>query len=171
MFVLLPKEVNGKPLNLKNFGELVKKYFPKNKEGYRYFPPFAKIHDKSLDNSRWVYMTKCHLPGSKGKTNSEQHAIVAEFATKANIPYAVPPALGAAVVCLTAYINSGGQTRLFRYAMTRCQEGDEDARVIVGEFSPAGLDVNYDYSDCDFIGVAGFAEVLRSSVLGELGPC
>ena len=166
MFVLLPKEVNGKSLNLKYFGELVKKYFPNNEEGYDFISPFAKNRDKSLDNSRWVCMTKCHLPGSRNKTNTQHHAIVAELALKASILYVVPPALGAAVVCLTAYINSGGQTRLFSdepYTMTRCQEGNEYTQVVVGRFVPVGLrvsDRDFNYRDSD-TGVAGFAEVLR----------
>jgi hypothetical protein len=146
-----------KGLTIKKLGELAKKYFPSNTNGYRYIWSgiVDELGDKPADESVWLLMTKDVLPGSGSKSYSQQKNIVAELAKTTGVSYQVPTTLEAATCILAEYSRS--ENRLFSdspWTYTRCQENVQGDQMIVGGFAPAGLDVFHDCYDYDFIGVA-----------------
>jgi hypothetical protein len=156
MLVWLPKTLNGQ-LTLKSLGELAKKYFSKSDMGYRYIFPgiVEELGDRTIDQSRWVVMTKDVLPGSRGKSYAEQQAIVAGVAANNLISFEVPGVLES-VACILSQFFLDSKTRLFGdnpWTYTRCPEQARGYQIVVGGFAPAGLLVDYIY-DYDCLGVA-----------------
>ena len=152
VLVIMPKG-----LTIKKLGELAKKYFPSNTDGYRYIwsTIVDELGDKPADESIWLLMTKDVLPGSRSKSYSQQKNIVAELAKKTGVSYQVPTTLEAATCILAEYSRS--ENRLFSdrpWTYTHCQENVQGYRMIVGGFAPAGLDVSRDIYVSDDIGVA-----------------
>src|SRR5690606_4098258 len=80
-----------KGLTIKKHGELAKKYFPINTDGYRYIwsAIVDELGDKSVDESVWLLMTKDVLQGSRNKSYSQQKNIVAQLAETTGSPYQV----------------------------------------------------------------------------------
>jgi hypothetical protein len=150
-----------KGLTIKKLGELAKKYFPSNTDGYRYIwsAIVDELGDKPADESIWLLMTKDVLPESRSKSYDQQKNIINELAKTTGVPYQVPTTLEAATCILAEYSRS--KNRLFSdspWTYTRCQENVQGYQIVVGGFAPAGLDVhddahndNYGYDD---IGVA-----------------
>jgi len=143
-------------LTIKKLGELAKKYFPSNAEGYRYIwsAIVDELGDKPADEPIWLLMTTSEINGSRDKSYIEQQKIVDELAKTALVPYEVPTALEAATCILAEYSRS--EKRLFNdspWTYTLCQENVQGYQVVVGGFAPAGLGVRY-YCDFDVIGVA-----------------
>jgi hypothetical protein len=148
-----------KGLTIKKLGELAKKYFPSNTDGYRYGRPAIvdKLEDKPADESIWLLMTKDVLPGSRSKSYGQQKTIIDELAKTTRVPYQVPTVLEAATCILAEYSRS--KNRLFSgsnspWTYTRCQKSVQGYQMIVGGFARAGLYVdnfNYEY---DRVGVA-----------------
>jgi hypothetical protein len=147
-----------KGLTIKKLGELAKKYFPSNAEGYIYIwsAIVDELGDKPADEPVWMLMTKNVLSGSRCKSYIKQKNIVAEFAKTARVPYEVPTILEAATCILAEYSRSG--KRLFSdrpWIYTRCQDNVQGYQMIVGGFAPAGLRVHISpYYDRNHIGVA-----------------
>jgi hypothetical protein len=148
-----------KGLTIKKLGELAKKYFPSNIDGYGYIWPsiIDELGDKPVNESVWLLMTKDVLEGSRRKSYSQQKNIVAELAETTGVPYQVPTTLEAATCILAEYSRS--ENRLFSdspWTYTRGQENVQGFQVVVGGFAPAGLFVYYvsDYTGNDCIGVA-----------------
>ena len=145
-----------KGLTIKKLGELAKKYFPSNIDGYRYIcsATVDELGGKPADESIWLLMTKDVLPLSRNKNYDQQKNIVDELAKTTGVPYQVPTTLEAATCILAEYSRS--ENRLFNdspLTYTRCQENVQGWQMVVGGFAPAGLAVYY-YFDCDFFGVA-----------------
>jgi hypothetical protein len=145
-----------KGLTINKLGELAKKYFPSNIDGYRYIWPSIvnELRDKPADESIWLLMTKDVLPGSRSKSYGQQKIIIDELAKTTGVPYQVPITLEAATCILAEYSRS--ENRLFSdspWTFTRCQENVQGYQMLVGGFAPDGLIVrsNYNY---DHIGVA-----------------
>lgn len=133
-----------KGLTIKKLGELAKKYFPSNIDGYRYIwsSIVDGLGDKPVDESVWLLMTKDVLQGSRSKSYSQQKNIVAELAETTGVPYQVPTTLEAATCILAEYSRS--KNRLFSnspWTYTSCQENLQGFQAIVGGFASAGLDV------------------------------
>ena len=146
-----------KGLTIKKLGELAKKYFPSNIDGYRYIwsSIVDELGDKPADESVWLLMTKDVLPGSRSKSYSQQKNIVGELAETTGAPYQVPTTLEAATCILAEYSRS--ENRLFSnspWTYTRCQENVQGYQTVVGGFAPAGLSVNYFCYDIGNLGVA-----------------
>ncbi|CCB86379.1 putative uncharacterized protein [Parachlamydia acanthamoebae UV-7] len=146
-----------KGLTIKKLGELAKKYFPSNTDGYRYIWPAIvdESGDKAVDESVWLLMTKDVLQGSRSKSYSQQKNIVAELAETTGVPYQVPTTLEAATCILAEYSRS--ENRLFSdspWTWTRCQENVQGFQMVVGGFAPVGLRVDYYYFDDGCLGVA-----------------
>ena len=149
----MPKE-----FTIKKLGELAKKYFPSNTDGYRYIwsAIVDELGDKPADESVWLLMTKDVLPGSRSKSYGRQKTIIEELAKTTGVPYQVPTTLEAATCILAEYSRS--ENRLFSdspWTYTRCKENVQGYQVVVGGFAPAGLSVDYnDHYDDGNIGVA-----------------
>ena len=151
-----------KGLTIKKLGELAKKYFPSNIDGYRYISPSVVdlLRDQPADKSVWLLMTKDVLPGSRSKSYSEQENIVANFAQTTKVPYQVPTILEAVTCILAEYSRS--KNRLFSdspWTYTRCQVNflgwQIGFQMVVGCFGPDGLYVDDDeYYRNDSFGVA-----------------
>ena len=145
-----------KGLTVKKLGELAKKYFPSNINGYKDIRDriIDELGDKSVEESFWLLMTKEVLPGSRNKSYEQQKTTVAELAATTGAPYQVPTALEAATCILAEYSRS--KNRLFNdspWTFTHCKESVQGWQVVVGSFAPAGLVVNCYYAGDD-IGVA-----------------
>ena len=143
MLVRLPKTLNG-GLTLKNLGQLAKKYFPNSNEGYAYIweDIIKEKGDNLIDKSRWVLMTKDVLPGSRNKSFDDQQKLVADLAKKFLVNYQVPELLESTACILSQYFSS--YKRLFNdipSTYTRCMDNIQGYRLVVGGFSPNGLDI------------------------------
>lgn len=155
MLVYIPATVDGKPFTFNKLGEIAKRFFPKNDNGFRYiFGVTDELRDKPI-KSRWVLMIKDVIPGSRNKSYPEQEKIIAELAEK-SLGYKIPSFLEAATCILTQYFFDS-KTRLFTddpWTYSRCKEQYGD-QILVGGFDPIGLRV---FNFCDFpfeyIGVA-----------------
>lgn len=144
MLVRLPQTLNG-GLTLNNLGELAKRYFSSSSCFSSINPDIIhELGNKSIDESRWVFMTKNILPGSKNKSYVEQHQMVVyQLAQQALINYKIPETLEAVVCILAQYFDSN--TCLFSNdpeIYTHCQEKVKMLNTVVGRFSPDGLKVD-----------------------------
>lgn len=162
MLVLIPESVDGKPLNLKNFGELVKT--PKDGYATQFHPQASSLINHEFGyqttKSHWVLMTKDIIEGSRSKLYSDQQDLVAKFAEQTGIHYEVPN-LRDAAICLSIHHVISGEF-LFKNSdpatYTICQEEEivHDAHVKIGNFCNEGLDIAYAhwYLDTQDCGVA-----------------
>jgi len=152
VLVLVPQTINGKPLNLRNLGELVQR--PRQREATKYvYFKLGQYTDPPAPPAHWVLMSKDILPSSRGKRYTEQQTLVNSYRQKAL--YEVPSVLDATVCIFMEYFRSG--TYLYGqnpWTYTRCQEKyDADWQLIVGGFAPCGLSVSH-YCVYDIAGVA-----------------
>jgi hypothetical protein len=101
-----------KGLSINILGQLAKKEWPDNEDGYRYFCPilynahFCRGDDfvnRTVDKSVWLLMTKGAIDGTKNKIYREQKTMVSAFARKSLVPYEIPTTLEAATCLLGAY--------------------------------------------------------------------
>jgi hypothetical protein len=166
LLVLIPAVVSGKLFTLNLLGELVQDPKQGNRStAYRYYNADVqqKLGHQSTDGSYWVLMTRGILPNTSAMGYSAQKAWVAMYADRVQLPYTVPHALEAATAILSHYVCSG--ERLYTDDLctwTRCQEVVLDSLydehgcvyeqfehpVVVGGFSPVGLDVS---SNCNLV--------------------
>lgn len=158
MLVLIPETVNGEPLNLKTWGELVKAPKEGHATQYRFiWDTIINEHgNQATTKSHWMLMTNYVIEGSSNKNYTDQQILIAEFAKKTEINYEVPNVLDATIGIFMHYIRFG--ERLFNadndlWVYTRCQEKAKDRQIVVGGFSPAGLAVCY-FIDRHNVGVA-----------------
>lgn len=139
VLVLVPQTVNGKPLNLKLLGELVQKPLQGNATKYSNYSVFGECTESSALKSHWVLMTKDVIQGSRGKSYSDQQALIIKYSQQTKIFYEVPTILEAAACIFMEYVRTGN--RLYSvnpYTYTRCQEKDDDFQLAIGNFSPDG---------------------------------
>lgn len=159
LLLLLPEKVNGNPLTLRYFGELIKRYFPKHKEGYICFNNAAKEQDQQIENTHWLYMTKYPIPESRKKSYAKQMELLNSLPSMGTQNYRAPKAIEAAIAIVTKNITSNNH--LFNSedsisTYTRCQEKDnENSQIIVGGYCSDGLYINSSKSDCNSVAIAG----------------
>jgi U-box domain-containing protein len=143
LLVLIPKTVNGRPLNLKFLGELVQKPLQGNATKYKNFY-LGEYTDPPAPKSHWALMTRDVVEGSRGRSYSDQQKLMTDNNQKAKLPYEIPTVLDAAVCIFMEYVRTG--TRLYSdnpYTFTWCQEKyDANWYLVVGGFSAAGLFVH-----------------------------
>jgi len=149
----------AKGLTINKLGELAKKYFPSNDDGYRYISTniVNELGDKAVDESVWLLMTTEEVDGTRNKSYSRQKNIVAELAKRARVPYEVPTTLEAATCILAEYSRS--RKRLFGdtippFTFTNCQENVQGSPTGVGHFAPSGLFVDIRGNVCNTVGAA-----------------
>jgi F-box-like len=172
MLVLIPETVNGKPLNLKTLGELVKA----PKEGH---PTHLVILDMIIDEhdnqtiakSHWVLMTKDIIEGSGNKSYWDQQALIAKLNKQTGMNYEVPNVLDAAICISMHYIHFG--ERLFigddlvilkwshtgrqeKVIYTRCQEKIQGNQVVIGGFSSKSFKVHNKSNAFDIFKIYNF---------------
>ena len=157
---------------VKSLGELAKRYFPQNPNGYRYiWDAIAKEHgDTSVDEPIWLLMTREVLLGSRGISFAKQQAMVAKLAEDSQATYEVPTTLEAVTCIFAQYFSSSLLSNdpstykcLFGDTYTRTQWKTQGFQDVVGGFALSGLCVNHGRYDVGDVGVAG----LRKSFLGH----
>jgi hypothetical protein len=160
LLVLIPATVGGVPFTLNGLGELVK--HPSH-GGHRtecrcyHGRVKAQMGAESPPRSYWVLMTRDVLPGSRNTGYAHQKAIVAGYASREGVPYALPSVLEAATAILMHHAREGD--RLFGdypWTYTYCQEVvDGRCPAVVGGFGSSGLivypNIRFDF---DIVGVA-----------------
>ena len=154
LLVLIPATVGGVPFTLNLLGELVKHPSHgghKTKYSYYHERVKAQMGEASPPRSYWVLMTRDVLPGSRNTGYADQKALVAGYASRESVPYALPSVLEAATAILMHHAREG--ERLFGdhpWTYTRCQEVvDGSNPALVGGFDSSGLFVHsycYDYN-------------------------
>jgi hypothetical protein len=164
LLVLIPAAVNDKPFTLNLLGELVQNPKQENRStAYRYYNTDVQqeLGHQSTDGSYWILMTRCILPNTSTMDYPTQKTWVAMHADRMQLPYTMPHALEAATAILSHYVCSG--ERLYTDDLctwTRCQELILDSLydehgciyeqvehpVVVGGFSPVGLDVSSNFN-------------------------
>lgn len=144
-------------ITIKKLGELAKKFFPNNTDGYGYiYGPILKELNKPTKKSVWLLHKTDVIDKTRGKSFKDQETEVRNLAKKSGVPYEIPTTPQTIACILAEYSRS--QTRLFSddpVTYTRCQEKVQGDQVVVGGFAPAGLVVDYssDYDRVNF-GVA-----------------
>jgi hypothetical protein len=151
MLVLIPKTVNGNPLNLITLGELVKA--PKEGRPSQYLDDLngsiVNAHGhQATPNSHWVLMTKDVIEGSRNNWSVGQEALIASYAN-----YEVPKVLNVAICSFMNYLHFGELPFTSnRWTYTRCKERAQGS-IVVG-CTPNGLMVFSSVSDGNYIGMA-----------------
>jgi hypothetical protein len=152
LLVLIPATVGGVPFTLNRIGELIK--HPSHgghRTEYRCYNERVKaqIGEESPPRSYWVLMTRDVLPGSRNTGYAHQKALVAGYASRESVPYALPSVLEAATAILMHHAREG--ERLFGdhpRTYTRCQEVvDGRDPAIVGGFESSVLHVDVIHFD------------------------
>jgi NLR family CARD domain-containing protein 3 len=161
LLVLVPATVDGEPFTLNLLEKLIcspkggghgTKYDHYNSDVQR------ELGGRSPAAPYWVLMTRDVLPDSRNKTYDAQKALVASHARRLSRPYEMPHALEAATAILMHHVRSG--ERLYNrdsdpWTYTRCQEKVCNWPVVVGRFSPGGLDVYSSLSSVrNYVGVS-----------------
>lgn len=162
MLFLVPATVNGEPLNLNSFRQLIKDNRG-NKTDYRIIwdQIINEYGAASPRSAYWVLMTKDVIPDSRSQTFTEQKRMVEE-----KQGYEVCDLLSATVGILTHYARTG--KCLFSddpWTYTRCIEVIRNYRIVVGGFAPGGLYLNYYYHYYfvhNNVGVGGLRKFFRS---------
>lgn len=139
-----------KGLTVNKLGELAKKYFPKNTNGYRSILPeiVDQLGNKPTVESVWLLMTKDLLPRSRDKNYNRQKDIVIRLAKIAQVPYQVPSTLEAAT-CILAEHSRSGEYLLSNNTYTSCQENVYDHPIVVGNFTKFGFELSNNGSEDD----------------------
>lgn len=168
LLTLIPATVDGKPLTLNLLRDLVQS--PKNDGNKtKLFTKDSSVRDRfgedSFEESRWVLLTRDVLPGSLPQGYDDQKAVLARHASKG---YEEPELLGTATSLLMHYICSGewlyGNKPV---TYTRCRDemmfDERPYPTLVGRFTDAGLDFDYDLTcyvfNLDGYGMAGSREL------------
>jgi hypothetical protein len=157
MLVWIPETINGKPLTINSFRELLKLKPEFSNDGYGYiWDEITKQEGGKSIESGWVLMATDVLPESRNKTYSDQKIMIERLNENDQTGWDVPM-LGQAIVCIaTEYLKSG--KRLFGndpLTYTRCQEKIGRFQLVVGGFAPSGLGVNFRNYGHVTVGVAG----------------
>lgn len=164
LLTLIPRTVNGQPLNLDTLEQLVQS--PKdsgNPSGYTYYNDGVKREHGSDTPSTpyWFLLTKTCLPDSGDKSFEDECKLVNEVSQKTCLPYRLPLAIEAATSILTTFVKTGRRENFSDdpWAFTRCQEGIENGqlRVAVGGLTSKGLYVSHGDFRGIRIGVVGVA--------------
>ena len=170
VLVLVPQTVNGKPLTLKNLGELVQK--PLNGGHATKYSLFnlGEFVDQPA-KSHWALLTRTVIEGSRNKLYKDGKAVLAQYSQKTNIVYEIPTVLDAVVCNFMEYVRSGtwlyGDNPL---TYTWCQEKyNASYYLVVGGGSGSGLRVSISYGACRILRRWGCQEVLGALELEPLG--
>lgn len=121
MLVRIPKTLKG-TTSLTSLGELLKRHFPKNENGYKYLwaELLSKKIDLSIEKSYWVLMTDL-LPESKNKKYVEQQEIVAKLAQDPSKDYIVCTLIEIIICHLARYLSS----KTLKDELIQCQFNDQ----------------------------------------------
>lgn len=144
LLVLIPAKVNGRSFTLDSLNKFANS--PRNGNRslgyYNYNSPVkSALGVQSHYRSYWVLMSRCVLPGSSYKLYNNQKVLFSDHANRLN--YVLPGTLEAATVILLHHLSTGE----FLYPedsliYTLCRDSTmSNDRVIVGGFSPAGLNI------------------------------
>ncbi len=148
-----PKTVNGKPLTLNNFEELIKN--PKEghaaKDDY-FWPEARKEHgDTPIESSHWTLSTKDVIEGSKGKTKDE----LLELAKSIGPGWEEPTVLGALVSTAAEQAATGvGRLGLNLLMFTICKEKMLGLNLTVGGCGLSWFGVSFPFYISSTCGVA-----------------
>ena len=140
---LIPGTVNGIPLNLQYLGELVQKPLQGNPIKYANLR-LGEYKDPATPPAHWDILTRDIIKKSRGKSYSDQQALLASISQKMVDTYEIPTILDVTTSIFMHYIKTG--TRLYKndymYTYTHCQEKyDNKWQLAVGFFSD-NLDVD-----------------------------
>jgi hypothetical protein len=159
LLVLIPATVGGVPLTLNLLGELIQHPSHgghRTEYGCYHGRIKAQMGEQSPLCSYWLLMTRDVLPGSRNEGCAHQKELVAGYASREGVPYALPSVLEAATAILMHHARAG--ERLFGddpRTCTRCPAGvDGRDPTIVGGFGSSGLFVRYCRYGLSSVGVA-----------------
>ncbi len=163
LLVLIPATVNGEAFTLNKLGDLAKRHFRANAQGYRYYDKtVAEAYGSApVPSSYWLLMTREILLGSRGMSFDALRALVSSHALRTGLRYRIPGVLEVATAVLTHYVRT--EERLLAddpYTYTLCSgemfRADLWLSPVVGGFGASGLRVfNYRLAALSPNGVAG----------------
>ncbi len=151
MLLLMPEEIDGKPLDLETMRQLVTS---KNvhKVGYRFIWDGILKKDKEIpiEKSYWILKRKNIVPDSKSKAFEAQEKLVQNYGTYAKVPTIREEVFfNFAVYAKFSERPYGDNPRTYG----RCIDIVNDYRVVVGHFSHSGLDIERNCFTAEFFGV------------------
>lgn len=136
--VWLPQEFTTNKI-----GELIKNYFPENKDGYE--KHITRLGDVP-PRSGWVIATKGIFPGSKGKSYEEQMELLDQLAEKGLADYRPPMEAEAAGCILAQYLEE----RKNKTAMSSSYGEDEKWAKICERLLELAAEEEYPISAKDY---------------------
>lgn len=139
--VLLPGDLNGKPVGFRNLGDIVKEKFPQlGEDGYTYLKRHAETTD-GIRNTRWVLIKKRGF--AKGKSFDEQVRSVRETGGG---EYIVPRAVDTLACAIAVLTRSKVNILKNGSDVVRGVESENGSKVIMS--GKKGFFVsNYDWAD------------------------
>ena len=173
--VYKPKTINGQPTTINYFGTLLgAKLNPPQPTGYSFIwdEIQQQLGDVPVEKGEWLMILTYGdglVPESRGKSFSEQQALVKAINEKGQGECQVLHLIDAMTGIFAIFVKSKSQKRLYGdkpLTLPRCQEKIENYQLVVGGFAPGGLVVNDDF-DLDH-GV-GVQRKFRPLGLGNLG--
>lgn len=143
--VWMPKQINGIPFTLNTWSERVQQPLKGFATRFKYYDPTVQVeYGTSAKASCWLLITEAVIPRSRGKWHVEQQELIERHAG-----YTLPEALEVTTCMVTTFVMSGkylyGQNPM---TYTQCNEKLLGRYpVVVGDFGPDGLVVNYSCID------------------------
>lgn len=122
MLLLVPKNIDEKPVTLKSLGELVRAPKRGNPTRFSYIQGevYRALADQPVDKTHWVLMTKDTVPGC-GHSEAEENASIANCSQKAQVEYVLPKVLEVSMGIFMKYVSTGED--LYKdHPWTRCEE-------------------------------------------------
>jgi hypothetical protein len=141
----VPQTVDGKPLNLKLLGELIKKPLLGPVMQFRYFD-LGEYTDPPNSVSHWSLLTREPIPGSMNPSFEVQKSFEVQQKL-VNYRYKIPSALDVAVSACAEYVKKGNSL-YSDWTLIRCPEMyNSNVRLVVGNFSKTGLYISSYYTN------------------------
>jgi hypothetical protein len=165
LYLIPPDSLNELEARVNAYGQehLAEYGVENNPLQFRYFWSAARSEhgDNRSNEFVWVLFLKDVLAGSRIKTYQKQAQMVAALSTRVGVNYEVPTLrVTAAVVFLHKIATGESILQAGKYSdswiFTRVQETTESYHLVVGGFSPEGLNVTDDVFGTDDAGVAIF---------------
>lgn len=136
------KSINDKPLTMINFGQFVKKHFPKNEHNF-YSNILSYFHEKDSIkiHGHWIFISTEVIKGSESLKFFSQEQIIRDIKIKSKIPLTVPSLLDMFVCNVTKFLYSKKVDSIFesKTISSRSANQSDVGRMVIGNCTENGL--------------------------------
>lgn len=154
------------PTEFKTLNHLLNQYLkPFKIEGVDWDRIRGEYGDKPFGPSRWIFLTKDVLKGSRGKSYEKQIEAIHRLSQKMNEKYQMPPLVDVIAAIFLHYIATGenlyprGKWFFSSDTFTRVCEKSQDGELVVGGSDEKGFEVDFHGVDSRHTGTAALIEL------------